>query len=139
MSRSRTKRFSGDLGNTIRFRRSFWELIPHLYVIVTPPYGDPPQVVIVGFTTKHSTSDTTVVLRPRHHPFFDRETAANYAQASIQTIEALKERIEDGIAEVHEPFSESDLKVIQKGLLQSKRTPRYIQQYCRQFCGQQCE
>lgn len=138
MSYSRRKRFNGDPGDTIRFS-SFGESMPHLYVVVTPPDGDPPRVVIVGFTTKQRTSDTTVVLRSRHHPFFDRETVANYARASIRSVEALTQRIEDGIAEAHEPFSEDDLKVIQKGILQSRRTPRDIQQYCRKMFGHQCE
>jgi len=139
MSHSRRKRFSGDPGDTILFRSSFWELTRHLYVVVTPPDGDPPRVVIVGFTTKHRTSDTTVVLRPRHHPFFDRETVANYAHASIRSVEALKERIEDGIAEAHEPFSEDDLKLIQQGILQSRRTPHDIQDHCRKMFGDECE
>jgi hypothetical protein len=77
----------------------------------------------------------TVVLSSRHHPFFDHETVANYAHASIHSVQKLKEHIEDGTAEAHEPFSEDDLKVIQKGIVESGRTPRDIKRCCRKMFG----
>jgi len=132
------KRFSGDPGDAIRFS-SYGESTPHLYVVVTPPDGNPPQVVIVNLTSKRRHSDTTVVLRPTHHPFLDRETVVNFNKARIVRVETLMHRIEDGIAEAREAFSEDVLKVIQKGVLQSKRTPLHIQKYCRKFCGPQCQ
>jgi len=135
MSYSRRKRFNGNPGDTILFSL-FGESKRHLRVVVTPPDGDPPQVVVVGFTTKRRLSDTTVVLSSRHHPFFDRETVANYAYASIHSVEGLMQRIEDGVAEAHEPFREDDLKLIQQGILQSRRTPRDIQRYCRKMLRQ---
>jgi len=138
MSYSRRKRFNANPGETILFVL-FGESKPHLRVVVTPPAGDPPQVVLVGFTTKRRLSDATVVLSSHHHPFFDRETVANYAYASIHSVEGLMQRIEDGIAEAHEPFRREELKLIQKGILQSRRTPRGIQQYCRKFCAHQCQ
>lgn len=76
-----------------------------------------------------------MVLRPTHHPFIDRETVVNYGQAKKVAVDVLTERLEDNIAEAHDPFSDNVLEMIQRGILESKRTPREIKQYCRRMLG----
>lgn len=130
------KQFNGDPGDTILFS-SYGEAKPHLWVVVTAPDGNPPEVVAVNLTSKRRNSDTTVVLRRIHHPFIDHETVVDFSKARVFRLEDLIQRIEDGIGEADDRFSDADLKTIQQGILQSKRTPRYIQDCYRKMLGQQ--
>ena len=129
-------RFKGDPGDTIYWSR-YGEHTPHLYVVVTAPYGDPPRVVIVNLTSKQSHSDTTVVLLSSDHPFIDRETVVNYNKAGSVCLERLKHEIEDGTAKPEAPFSAHLLKTIQQGILDSARTPRGIKELCRRMWQEQ--
>lgn len=126
------RRFNADPGDTLYFSR-YGEQTPHLYVVVTAPYGNPSCVVIVNLTTKQLHSDTTVVLRSSDHPFINRETVVNYSQAVSVTVERLMGEIEDGIAEPREPLPASVLQAIQQGMLRSPRAPRDIKAHCRRM------
>lgn len=130
MNAFRRKRFNGDPGDTIQFSR-YGESIPHLYVVVTPPDGDPPRVVIASVTSKRSHSDTTTILLPPDHPWINRPSVVNYGKATLVRVDYLLAQIKDNIADVHRPLKPEKLEIIQQGILKSKRTPRHIKRHCR--------
>jgi hypothetical protein len=130
------ERFNGDPGDTILWTRSA-ERSLRLHVVITPPYGDPPRVVIVGLISKRPRSDTTVVLGPSDHPSIDSETIVNCERADVIPLERLEQGFADGIAKPQVPFSADVLKTILRGILDSSRTPLATQQLCRRMWHEQ--
>ena len=103
----------------------------HLWVVATDPSGDPPQVVIVSFTTKRSGSDLTVVVQAGGHPFVVRETVINYTDARLVHVRQLEAIVAGGVTNFHADCSEELLGRIQEGIVTSPFTPRFIKGYCR--------
>ena len=124
------RRFKGDPGDTVLSTRP-GERIPHLRVVVTPPYGDPPRAVIVSLLSRRASSDTTVVLGPSDHPSIHEETVVGFENADVVVLERLEQEIENGAAKAQAPFSEHVLKSIQQGIVDSARTPLEVKEACR--------
>ena len=102
----------------------------HLWIVITDPTGDPPQVVIVSFTTRRAGADPTVIVRPGEHPFVVRETVIHYTDSRLVRVEQLQALVENGIPTFHEDCSEALLARIQGGVLASPFTPHFIKGYC---------
>lgn len=103
----------------------------HLWVVVTEPTGDPPQVLLVNFTTYRRPSDPTLILQPGSHSFIDRPTAVSYGDAKLAGVEVLEQLVNAGAARFHDDCTEPLLASIQQGLLTSPRTPRWLKAYGR--------
>lgn len=126
--------FSCKSGNTILLRK-IDQSIPHLWIVLTEPEGDPLQVVIVNLTTKRSGSDETVVLKVGAHPFIKHETCVNYSDAQIVKVEALMRAATSGFFDIPDAMDSAVLSAIQQGLLESPLTPRKIKSFCREKFG----
>ena len=105
---------------------SSFRLSGHLWVIVSDPFDSPEQVIITFLTTQKANSDTTVILSPGDHDFITHPTVVSYADAKIQRTEHILKRIEERDYEPRNSFSSEVTKEIQKGLIDSQFTPRYI-------------
>lgn len=106
----------------------------HLWVVVTPPFGNPEEVVIVNITSLKENSDHTVVLNAGDHPFIKHPSVVYYADATITQVSALQRAIDSGIfsAPMHRDFSSETLSRIQAGIFVSDFTPAKIKKYCEQ-------
>ncbi|MCI0390265.1 MAG: hypothetical protein MOB07_16065 [Acidobacteria bacterium] len=104
--------------------------IPHLWIVLTDPEGDPPQVVMVNLNTKRDGSDTTVVLHPGEHRFIKHETVVNYSDARFVEVGNLQ-----ALIAMHRDWQDDDcsddlLAKIRQGLIDSPFTPNKIKTYC---------
>jgi hypothetical protein len=103
----------------------------HLWIVLTDPHGDPPEVVMVSLTTKRPGSDPTTVLEPGDHPFVKHETVVSYADARIVQAGALVAILALRRDARNDDCSDGLLARIRQGLLDSPFTPNKIKDYCR--------
>jgi hypothetical protein len=104
--------------------------IRHLWIVLTEPDGDPPQVVIVNLTKNKPRADTTCILMPSDHDFVKVETVVHYGDARLVPAEPLSQ-----IAKLRDYDFQADcsaelLERVQLGLLASPSTPKKIKTYC---------
>lgn len=110
---------------------------PHLHIILTDPFGDPPTVAMVSLRTyKEGTLglDDTVILNPGPgiHRFVTHKTFVFYKWA--RTIEVARlERIidEDLNTKDRDDCSPEMLETVREGLFKSKHPKQKVQAYCR--------
>jgi len=100
----------------------------HLWVIVAELFGSPKQVMIVNLTSKKPHSDCTVILSSENHRFIKHDTVISYADAGIVQSEYLIKRIQQGDFKQHDNFNHDVIRIIQQGLIDSPRTPKYIKE-----------
>lgn len=101
----------------------------HLWVVITPPTKISKQVIIVFLTTCKSYSDTTVILNQEDHKFIKHTTAVSFAEARILTQEDIMQRLKMRAIEPRENFDADKVEELQKGLLESDRTPQDIKDF----------
>ena len=92
----------------------------HLCIVVTPPAED--KVAVVSITTRHSRSETLVVLQKEDHPFLTHESVIAYRYSRIVKVEYIENAVKNRDAVPKEPASENLLKRAQAGLLESEFT-----------------
>ena len=51
---------------------------PHLYILLTNPYGKPRNVIWINVTTPNRFSDTRIILTPADHPYLIYESVLSY-------------------------------------------------------------
>jgi hypothetical protein len=61
----------------------------HLWVTLTEPEGNPPQVVLVNLTSFRLDADATVILTPGDHPFIRHKTVINYSDAKFASTQQI--------------------------------------------------
>ena len=99
----------------------------HLWIVITPPSEG--EVVTVCVTTRRQKSETLVVLRSGEHPFIDRESVIAYKHSKIRTVADIESAIRNKTAKHREPATESLLKRVQNGLMDSDHTPNGIKHF----------
>ena len=107
----------------------------HLWIAVTNPQPDDPQVVIVSLTTLRFDRDQTVILQTGDHPFITHQTVVLYSDSRMVDARRIDAMIQDGTAAGHRPCPAQTLKLIQQGVLSSPYTPRKIIAFCRKAWG----
>lgn len=85
---------------------------PHLWVILTSPFNDPPVIIMAMLTTKKSYSDTTVELNIGDHPFITHPTVVSYMDANCFKVDELEKGIKSGMVKPNEPFTRPVLEKI---------------------------
>jgi hypothetical protein len=93
----------------------------HLCIVVTPPTED--KVAVVSITTRHSRSETLVVLQKEAHPFLTHESVIAYRYSRIVKVEYIENAVKNKDATPREPASANLLKRAQAGLVESEFTP----------------
>jgi hypothetical protein len=83
------------------------------------------SIVLCHFTTRQKRSDTTCIIQPGEHSFFDRETVMRYDQAHVCSGDGLA-ALERLIMKRFEPLSAGLLARVKKGALDSPQTPDKI-------------
>lgn len=101
----------------------------HLWVVVTKPSKTSNEVIIVNVTSKKQHSDTTTILTSENHKFIKHDSVINYSDARILKHEEIIKRANNRLIETREEFDDDILEKIQKGLLESPRTPRDIRNF----------
>ena len=104
--------------------------IAHLWAVLTEPCGDPPEVVIVSFTTLRAHSDTTVILNVGDHPFIRHPTTVRYSDAKVISVASLNAALASGRATLMADLDAGLLRRIQQGLMASPYTVLRIREYC---------
>ncbi len=104
--------------------------IRHLWIVITPPIGIPPEVVIENLTTKRpKTADVTVVLQPGDHLYISHPSLIYYADARQVKVELLLQ-ISEMKTVLETPFSTEVLSRIQEGIFASPFTKPAIKKFC---------
>lgn len=105
--------------------------VPHLYVVLTEPSGEPPTVALVNFSSHREGLDGTVILEPGDHSFVRKKTIVNYAEATVVKVAQLQTIIE---ADITVPYRDSCsaelLERIRKGVQTSPFSTPKFQRYC---------
>jgi hypothetical protein len=104
---------------------------PHLWLILTDPYGQPPRVVAVMVVTKTIFTDDTVVLNQNDHPYFDRDSAVDFGSARLFDIAYILKSVVLGAGSFARPMSKELLRRVQDGLLKSPHAVPAIARFCR--------
>lgn len=111
--------------------RSADNLLSHLWVVLTDPQGDPPQVALVNLTKHKPDLDQTVVLNVGDHPFIKQKTIVNYARATTVEASRLEGAMRADITMQHKiDCTPKLLDTIREGLFKSRFTKPRIQKFC---------
>lgn len=102
----------------------------HLWIVLSDPEGDPPQVVAVNLTQRGNQPDTTVVLNAGDHKFIKKETIVYYADARFVPAGAIEAYANQPGYRFKDDCSDDLLNKIREGLKNSKFTPKKIKSYC---------
>ena len=124
--------FQALAGNTFIFPTKITEPA-HLWIVITEPTEETEDIVIVNVTSRKSNSDTTITLNPGHHSFIRKPSVVNYSDAMFSTKDKIDSSMSSGEAMEHDPINTYLLKRIRSGIIDSKRTPLKIKDYCRKY------
>jgi len=107
--------------------------ISHLWLVITEPSGEPPEVIIVNLTTFREGADTTVILNKGDHSYIKHETVVYYADARNVPLQLLERIAALDPNRIYDESCSEDLLVrIREGLLTSTFTPRKIKKKYRE-------
>ncbi|HET8635890.1 MAG TPA: hypothetical protein VFL96_03485 [Acidobacteriaceae bacterium] len=107
---------------------------PHLHIVIAEP-DEAGQLVLVSITTRRAKSDTMVCLDAGDHPFITHPSVITYAYSKIITVTKLAEMVTSGDATPKERASDALVGRAQKGMLETDRAPREVQQLFRSIHG----
>lgn len=102
----------------------------HLWAIVSNPTPHD-AVVMFNFTSWRPGCDETCLIKPSEHPFVKHDTVIAYRRGQLLTRAAWNELQRLGFYLRHEPLSDSLLRRIQQGALDSEFTPIDLQEIVR--------
>lgn len=105
--------------------------VPHLWIVVTEPAGNPAEVAVVGLSSEGPGKDMTVRLGPGDHPFIRKPTIVFYPDAHLRPVQEIVNAVRNADATFHDDCSEDLLETIRQGLLDSPFTPRRLKAYVR--------
>jgi hypothetical protein len=115
--------------------KTLGEKTPHLFVVLNDPFGDPPQVCIVNFST-HTTIDQTVILRPSDpgmHVFVKQTTYVVYGWALIKKASDLETILKADMSKRHhKTCSEILLRRLREGIFKSPFTKESVVKFCKE-------
>lgn len=103
---------------------------PHLHIQITDP-DEHGRCVLVSVTTRRAKSDAMVCLEPGEHEFITRPSVITYAYSKVLLVAKLAEMVASGKATAKQPAAERLTARAQKGMLETDRAPRDVQQLFR--------
>jgi len=104
-------------------------LAGHLWIVVTPPSKTTNEVIIVNLTSLKRHSDTTTILTPDNHKFIKHDSVISYSDARILSYEEIVNRANNRFIDIRDKLDNDVMAKIQKGLLDSPRTPHDIKSF----------
>jgi hypothetical protein len=99
----------------------------HLWVVVSDPSQDARRIALVNITTLRSRSDRTCILQCGDHTYIDHESCIEYAGYQSVTIEFLEDRESRGHIARDTRVSDTLLKRIRQGAIDSRFSPFDLQ------------
>jgi hypothetical protein len=115
------------------------DAVEHLWIVVAEIDPATRKAVCVNITTEQAGSDTTCKLNKGDHPFVIHASVVYYKDAreiDLNLVEtALTSGIKKFVCTPHDPCSAALLARIQKGLVDSKQTPKGIKATCKKLWG----
>ena len=108
---------------------------PHLWFVLTEPYGTPGRVVAVMLRSARRFTDKTLVLNTGDHPFVRRESSVQYSTARWFAVQALQKAFRDGRCSLQVDMSPALLARVREGLMKSPFTVNAIREYCGERFG----
>lgn len=103
---------------------------PHLWLVLTDPYGTPPEVVAVMVRTPKIFTDETVLLEVGDHPFIEHKSCVHFSSAQRFRVDAILMRAADGHCELRADMTKKLLARVRAGLLASPFTVYAVRDYC---------
>ena len=103
---------------------------PHLWFVLTDPYGNPPEVVVVMLRTPKRFTDDTVILEAGDHPFIVHRSCIHFSDARRVEGATLVRLAQRGRCELRRDMSTDLLDRIRAGLRASHFTVHAIKNYC---------
>ena len=98
----------------------------HLHVVVLDCEEHTGTTIIVVVESLVGRKDTTTILKPGDHVFITRESYVNYRRAKTTSKVDLQRLLDSGKAKPLDSISSDVLARIQKGIVDSPFTPRYV-------------
>ena len=99
----------------------------HLRVVISPPLGDPPQVLTVSVTTWTDRQDQSCILEPVDHPSVRHRSVIGYGFARLDPADGLRKQLRQGTISPRAPASTHLIERIWEG---AERT-RQLTERCR--------
>jgi hypothetical protein len=103
---------------------------PHLWLVLTDPHGNPPEVVLTMVRTRKRFTDDTVILNVGDHPFVKHESCVHYSDAQRFSVAAIMQRAAEGHCELRADMTSALLARVRQGLRDSPFTVYAIKDYC---------
>lgn len=102
----------------------------HAFVVLNEPVGNPPQVMMLSFSTKRRNSDMTCVVNPDEHPWLTNESFIFYARPLEVFVRDLDKYVESGYySEVDECPTPLFERII-GGIMESPRSVPFLKSFC---------
>jgi len=102
----------------------------HLCLVLTDPKEPDQKVVVVTLLTARERTDDTVILGPDHHPWIDHETSVDYRAAKLLRADRISYGINKRLCHPRSPMSDSLLRLVRQGLIDSPHALPWIKNYC---------
>ena len=104
-------------------------LVPHLWIVLTEPAGNPARVLIASCTSRKSWSDATIVLDRGDHPFIRHETVIAYDGIRIVESRIIELQLSLDKIRRKEPMRRSVLDRVVEAVLESANTAGKFKQF----------
>lgn len=101
----------------------------HLWFVLTEPYGNPPEVVIVNMTSLREDSDKTIILNQNDHTLISHPSSISYYYARLAKVQDIEKVINMGSLSKKKSCSQELLMKIRQGLIDSPDTPGDIKKF----------
>lgn len=96
----------------------------HVWMIISDPFRDPRNVLMVNFTTWEPHLDQACVLEAGEHPFIVHKTVVNYARARVVADAILEQlRTANRLELLNDPLSTMLLAKIRESAMNSVTLP----------------
>lgn len=106
-------------GDTMMVAEPGTSLDSHLWIVISDPQQNSDQIVIVNLTSFRPDKDQACVLDVGDHPFIQKRTCVNYADAKVQPAASLQKLLDSGKIKSHAKCSSELLAKIRAGVAES--------------------
>lgn len=119
---------SFNLGNTFVNKKSTLNAPDsHLWIILSYPFGDPEQIVIVNLTTWRTEAielnDSACIVNAGEHKFVQGKSCISYSHTRLAKMKDLEQAINEGLVVSHQDCSDELLNKILAGAAKSQFIP----------------
>lgn len=103
---------------------------PHLWFVLTDPYGNPPEIMAVMVRTPKRFTDETTILEVGDHPFIVHRSCVHFSSAARFTVASIMKMTVAGHCELRADMSTPLLARVRSGFRSSPFTVYAHKNYC---------